>query len=140
VSIGSVAATRLIPRLPIDRLAVWANLLSVLASVVFLAVVLSGHLSVPLVIGPMMLFGVGAGIASPAALAQAVSVNPTVIGSASGLYGFSQMGVGAVCTALVGMGSNPALTAAVILVGAGVIGQGAFWIALHHRGWMGPKS
>ena len=140
VSIGSVAATRLIPRLPIDRLAVWANLLSVLASVVFLAVVLSGHLSVPLVIGPMMLFGVGAGIASPAALAQAVSVNPTVIGSASGLYGFSQMGVGAICTALVGMGSNPALTAAVILVGAGVIGQSAFWIALHHRGWMGPKS
>ena len=29
VWIGSVAATRLIPRLPIDRLAVWANLLSV---------------------------------------------------------------------------------------------------------------
>ena len=43
------------------------------------------------------------------------------------------MGVGAICTALVGAGSNPALTAAVILVGAGVIGQTAFWIALHHR-------
>ena len=37
VWIGSVAATRLIPRLPIDRLAVWANLLSVLASFAFLA-------------------------------------------------------------------------------------------------------
>jgi DHA1 family bicyclomycin/chloramphenicol resistance-like MFS transporter len=133
VWIGSVIATRLIPRTPIDRLAVWANLVSVLASFAFLAAVLSGHLSVPLAIGPMVLFGMGAGIASPAALSQAISVNPAVIGSASGLYGFSQMGVGAICTALVGAGSDPALTAALILVGAGVIGQIAFWTALHHR-------
>jgi DHA1 family bicyclomycin/chloramphenicol resistance-like MFS transporter len=133
VSIGSMAATRLIPRLPIDRLAVWANLLSVLASIVFLGAVLSGHLSVLLAIGPMIVFGMGAGVASPAALAQAVSVNPAVIGSASGLYGFSQMGVGAICATLVGAGSNPALAAAIILVGAGIVGQIAFWIALRAR-------
>ena len=112
---AACAATRLIPRLPIDRLAVWANLLSVLASLVFLGAVLSGHLSVLLAIGPMFVFGIGAGVASPAALTQAISVNPQVIGSASGLYGFSQMGVGAICTALVGLGSDPALAAAIIL-------------------------
>ena len=134
VWIGSVAATRLIPRLPIDRLAVWANMLSVVASFAFLAAVLSGHLSVLLAIAPMFFFGIGAGVASPAALTQAISVNPEVIGSASGLYGFSQMGVGAICTALVGTGSDPALAAALILVSAGVIGQIAFWIALRHRG------
>lgn len=133
VWLGSVAATRLIPRLPIDRLAVWANLLSVLASFTLLAVILSGHLSVLTIILPMFVFGIGAGIASPAALTQAISVNPEVIGSASGLYGFSQMGVGAICTALVGTGHDPALTAAIILVGAGVIGQAAFWLALRHR-------
>ncbi len=44
------------------------------------------------------------------------------------------MGVGAICTALVGMGSNPALTAAIILVSAGVIGRTAFWLALRYRG------
>jgi DHA1 family bicyclomycin/chloramphenicol resistance-like MFS transporter len=131
--LGTVAATRLIPRLPIDRLAVWANVLSVTASFVLLGVALSGQLSVPLVIGPMFFFAMGAGVASPAALTQAIGVNPQVIGSASGLYGFSQMGVGAICTALVGMGSDPALTTAVILVGAGIIGQAAFWIALHRR-------
>ena len=64
---------------------------------------------------------------------QAISVNPNVIGSASGLYGFSQMGVGAICTALVGLGSDPALTAAIILAVAGVIGQSSFWIALRYR-------
>ena len=36
--LGSVAATRLIPRLPIDKLAVWANVLSVLGALVFLGV------------------------------------------------------------------------------------------------------
>ncbi|MBV8406972.1 MAG: multidrug effflux MFS transporter [Alphaproteobacteria bacterium] len=131
--LGTVAATRLIPRLPIDRLAVWANVLSVTASFVLLGVALSGQLSVLAVIAPMFFFAMGAGVASPAALTQAIGVNPQVIGSASGLYGFSQMGVGAICTALVGTGSDPALTVALVLVGAGVIGQAAFWMALPRR-------
>lgn len=131
--IGSVLATRLIPRLPVDKLAVGANIVSVLGALVFLGAVLSGHLTVLLAIGPMFVFGIGAGIASPAALTQAISVNPHVIGSASGLYGFSQMGVGALCTALVGLGRDPALAAATILVTAGVIGQASFWIALRYR-------
>ena len=138
VWLGSVAATRLIPILPIDRLAVWANLLSVVASFTLLGGLLAGHLSVPMIMVPMFVFGLGAGVASPAALTQAISVNPAVIGSASGLYGFSQMGVGAICTALVAMGSNPALTAAVILVTAGVIGQTAFWLALRYRARTNP--
>ncbi|MBL6653609.1 MAG: multidrug effflux MFS transporter, partial [Reyranella sp.] len=131
VWIGSVAATRLIPILPIDRLAVWASLLSVFASFVLLGGILAGQLSVLMIMAPMFVFGMGAGVASPSAMTQAISVNPAVIGSASGLYGFSQMGVGAICTALVGMGSNPALTAATLRVAAGVIGQTAFWVALH---------
>ena len=131
--LGTVAATRLIPIFPIGRLTVFSNLLSVLASLVLLAVVLTGHLSVPLVIGPMFVFSMGVGVASPGALSQAISVNPSVIGSASGLYGFSQMGVGAVCTALTGLGSNPALSAAILLVTAGVIAQLSFWIALRPR-------
>jgi DHA1 family bicyclomycin/chloramphenicol resistance-like MFS transporter len=133
VWIGSMAATRLIPRLPIAKLAVWANMVSVLGAMVFLGAVLSHHLTVLLAIGPMFVFGMGAGIASPAALTQAISVNPHVIGSASGLYGFSQMGVGAICTALVALGQDPALTAAIILASAGVIGQISFWIALRYR-------
>jgi DHA1 family bicyclomycin/chloramphenicol resistance-like MFS transporter len=138
--LGSVAATRLIPRLPIDKLAVWANVVSVAAALVFLGAVLSNHLTVLLAIGPMFVFGMGAGVASPAALTQAISVNPQVIGSASGLYGFSQMGVGAICTALVGLGSDPALSAAIILATAGVIGQISFWIALRYRAPTTPAT
>ena len=105
-----------------------------LGAAAFLAAVLGGGmggpLGVPLVVLPMAFFTFGAGLASPAALTQAFSVNPLVAGSASGLYGFSQMGIGAICTSLAGLGGNPALAAAVVLVGAGVLAQVAFWVAL----------
>jgi DHA1 family bicyclomycin/chloramphenicol resistance-like MFS transporter len=68
-------------------------------------------------------------VASPAALTEAISVNRHVTGSASGLYGSTQMAVGALCTALVGLGADPALSASLVLVGAGIVGQAAFWIA-----------
>lgn len=133
VASGSMVATKLIPLVRIERLAIGASLVSVLASLTFLAVVLTGNLTVALVMGPMFVFGMGAGIAAPAALTQAMSVNPNVVGSASGLYGFAQMGVGALCTTLVAAGDNPALAAAVILAAAGLIGQLSFWIALGRR-------
>jgi len=70
----------------------------------------------------MFFFTLGAGIASPMALTEAVSVNPRVTGSAAGLYGFTQMAVGALCTAL---------------AGAGIVAQASFWIALGRGGERG---
>jgi MFS transporter, DHA1 family, multidrug resistance protein len=131
--LGSMMATQLIARVAMDRLMIRANLVSVLAAFTLLAVVLSAHLTVPLAVGSMFVFSVGVGVASPAALTQAMSVNPHVIGSAAGLYGFAQMGVGALCTAVAGIGSNPALAAALVLSAAGVIGQLSFWVAIRHR-------
>ncbi|MCG7360835.1 multidrug effflux MFS transporter [Roseomonas sp. ACRSG] len=131
VWLGSMLASRLMARrLPIPRVLVWANLVSVLGAFVFLGMVLSGRLSVFWTILPMFVFTLGAGIASPAALTQAISVDPQVIGSASGLYGFTQMAVGAVCTALAGLGQDPALAAALVLAGAGILSQLSFWVAL----------
>lgn len=130
VWVGSLLAGRLVQRLPLRRLMVGANLVSVLAAFTFLAVTLSGHLNVPLAVGLMFLFTLGAGTASPAALTEAISVNPHVIGSASGLYGSAQMVVGAICTALAGLGGNPALAAGIVLAGAGIIAQVSFAIAI----------
>jgi DHA1 family bicyclomycin/chloramphenicol resistance-like MFS transporter len=129
VWIGSVIASRLIGRLPIGRLMVQANLISVAAAALCLAALLLGVANVPLIVGTMLVFTIGVGVAAPAALTQAVSVNPLVIGSASGLYGFAQMAIGAVCTALAGIGDNPALAATLILTVAGIIAQAAFWLA-----------
>ncbi|MFT8244004.1 multidrug effflux MFS transporter [Roseomonas sp. BN140053] len=130
VTLGSVIANRLVARVGIERLLLRATLLGVGGAVLFLLAVLSGHLSVPLTLAPLLLFTVGCGVSSPLALTKAVGVNPKVIGSAAGLYGFGQMAIGALCTALAGVGGNPALAAAVVLVVAGVIGQLAFWTAL----------
>lgn len=133
VWLGSILASRLIPLIPMDRLLVRANLIGLAAVLVFLAAVLSGHLSVLSAIGPLFVFTVGVGVASPAALTQAISLNPLVIGSASGLYGFTQMAVGALCTALAGLGSNPALATALVLTAAGIVAQASFWVALRRR-------
>ena len=134
ISLGNALASRLVGRAPIRRLLVGANLVSIIAALAFLAAVLSGHLSVALSVGPMFFFTLGAGIASPMALTEAVSVNPHVIGSASGLYGFVQMAVGALCTALAAIGGNPALSTALVLACAGLAAQTSFWIALGVRG------
>jgi DHA1 family bicyclomycin/chloramphenicol resistance-like MFS transporter len=134
VWLGSFLTSHLIQRVRVDRLMIRSNALSVLAAFVLLGGVLSGHLSVALAVGTMFLFTVGAGMASPAALTQAISVNAQVIGSASGLYGSTQMAVGALCTALAGMGhQNPALAAALVLAGAGIVAQLSFAVALRHQ-------
>ena len=59
-----------------------------------------------------------------------MSVNPRAIGSASGLYGFTQFAVGAAATALGGVGSNPALAASMVLAGAAVTAQIGLRLAL----------
>jgi len=127
---GNLLTRRLVGRVSIERMLVGANALSVASAFALLGVVLAGALSVAAAVGLMMLFTLGIGMASPAALTKAVSVNPKVIGSASGLYGFAQMGVGAICTSLAGIGNDPALAAACVLAGAGVLSQVAFWVAL----------
>ncbi len=129
VWIGSMLASRLIAKMPIRRLLIGSNSISVIAAALFLASVLTGHLSVILTITTMFFFTLGVGVAAPAALTEAISVDPAIIGSASGLYGFVQMVVGALCTALVGFGSSPSLAAAIVLAGAGVVAQASFWIA-----------
>jgi DHA1 family bicyclomycin/chloramphenicol resistance-like MFS transporter len=130
---GSMMAARLIPHMRIERLAIGANVASVVAAIALLIAVLAGQLSVPLAVGAMFFYAVGAGAASPSAMTLAISVNARVIGSASGLYGFAQMGVGAIATAAAGLGENPALTAAVVLMTAGIVAQASFWIATRHK-------
>lgn len=65
-----------------------------------------------------------------AALGKALSVNPQLVGSASGLYGFTQMAIGALCAALAAVGRDPALAVALVLVVAATVGQLSFWLAL----------
>lgn len=132
-SLGTILATRLIPGVPISTLLTRSSLVSALAAFVFLGAALSSHLNVALAVVPMFVFTIGAGISSPTALTQALGINPRIIGSASGLYGAVQMGIGALCAGLVGLGRDPALAAGIVLATASVVGQLAFWIGARSR-------
>ena len=76
-------------------------------------------------------FMVGAGMASPFALSGAVSVNAHAIGAASGLYGFTQMAYGALCTVAVEVWHpGSVFTVAVVLLGSALLGQIALSVAV----------
>ena len=127
--LGSLIASRLIARFSLTKFVVVANALSVAAAASFLALLIFDRATLAGTIATMFVFGVGVGAAAPAALVKAISVNPRVTGTASGLYGSVQMAVGAALVALAGMGANPALASSLVLVGAGVVAQASFWIA-----------
>ena len=133
VWLGSMVTSRLIGKVPMDRVMVAGNALSAISAVSLLLIVLTGHVAVASIIVSMFFYTFGCGMAGPISLTLAVGVNPMVIGSASGLYGAVQMGVGALCTALAGLGSSPVLSTALVLAGAGLTGQFLFWMALRGR-------
>ena len=98
VSSGSFIANRL-SRFMTARAALrLANAVGMVGAVAFVALDALDWLSGPSVTAAVTLFMVGAGMASPFALAGSVSINPRAIGAASGLYGFFQMGYGMLCT------------------------------------------
>jgi DHA1 family bicyclomycin/chloramphenicol resistance-like MFS transporter len=101
VGSGSFLANRLSRIVGLRRGLRLANVLTIAGAALFGLFDLLDLLSAPAVTGAVTLFMVGAGMASPFALAGSVSVNPRTIGAASGLYGFFQMGYGMLCTVAV---------------------------------------
>lgn len=130
LSLGNALAGRLIGRVTVEHLMLRANALSLGSAVLLLSVLLAGVLQWWLVLALLLVFNVGVGMTSPAALTRTLSVHPELVGSAAGLYGAIQMVVGALCTAAVGLGHDPALAMATVLVVASVISQLGFRDAL----------
>ncbi|NML18160.1 multidrug effflux MFS transporter [Azohydromonas caseinilytica] len=127
MSIGNLLAARLAGRVQQARLMRRASALS-LASATLLLLAMS-WMAQPSAWGVAVLMGfhaMGAGLCSPAVSTKALSVDPRLTGSAAGLYGFTQMAIGALCSALAGWGSDPGISAALVLVGAGVVAQAVF--------------
>ena len=133
VSLGNATTSRLVRSHRPERVLLAANLLSLTSAVLLLGLALSGHLAVLPVVGLMFLFTAGAGASSPVAIAKAISVPPHLTGSAAGLYGFAQMSIGAVCTALVSLGSNPSIAAGAVLTLMAVIARLSFVQAIRHE-------
>ncbi len=124
VGLGGAIANRLSRRVTLRTGLRLANLTGILGASGFMLAELTGHLSVLTTVAPIAVFMVGAGMASPFALAGSVSANPQAIGAASGLYGFIQMSFGMLCTIVVESWSpGTVLPVATILLASVVTGQ-----------------
>ncbi|WP_213876119.1 multidrug effflux MFS transporter [Pseudomonas sp. dw_358] len=132
MSVGNALTRRLVRTVKMDRLLLCGCLISTVSATALLALVLSGHLNLPGMLGLMFTFTLGAGLCSPAALTRALGVDAGLVGSAAGLYGFAQMAAGALCTLLVGRFADPALGASAVLCGATLIGSASFLMALRY--------
>jgi MFS transporter, DHA1 family, multidrug resistance protein len=131
VAVGSFLANRVAGRIRVQVALRLANSFAIAGAALFMLADLLDMLSVMTVIAPVVLFMVGAGMASPFALAGAVSVNSHAIGAASGLYGFTQMAYGAFCTVIVETWHpGSVFTVAVVLLGSAVLGQAALSLAV----------
>ncbi|MFG5777857.1 multidrug effflux MFS transporter [Comamonas sp. J-3] len=126
VALGNVLTRSLIRRWSLDRVMLIGNTLSLVCAAALLLQVLSGHLSINGTLLSMAGVTMGAGLASPTALARALGIHPDLTGSAAGVYGFTQMLIGGICTLAAGLGSNPALSAAVVLLVASILAQIGF--------------
>lgn len=128
-SVGNVLTRRLSGRWPLERLMFIGAGLGLSMATTLLVVAHFGWLTAPWLIAITVTMTFGAGLASPAALASALSVIPSLTGAAAGFYGFGQMALGALGTLLVGFGDDPVLSCAVTQIGFTTLALASFAVA-----------
>ena len=99
---GNFIAARLAVKVGARRLVLAGSLVNLTGVLVMGGVALAGEFSALGIFLPMCIVAAGNGLGMPNGIAAAISVNPRLAGSASGLLGFLQMSVGAVATVAVG--------------------------------------
>lgn len=127
---GNAITGRLIRRVSIDRLMLTGNFICMASAALLVGTFVSDALTLGGTFTLMLFFTCGSGMASPAALTKSISVDLQHVGAAAGLYGCGQMVVGGLCTMLAAIGQNPGWSAALVLLGAALLGQLAFWMGL----------
>jgi len=128
VCLGNLISVRLASRTGLNRVMLIASVLSLTCSVALVAQLALGFATALGVMAAMFVYCIAAGLCSPAVVTKAMSINRSVAGSASGIYGFGQMIIGALCTAAVGLGNDHGLAAASVLLVTAVIAQLAFQV------------
>ncbi|WP_068084259.1 MFS transporter [Novosphingobium rosa] len=139
--IGSIAASRLAHRLRTESLLMAGGLCVSASAFCLLLLVSQGWLTVPALVAIMGLFLFGVGLSGPPALTLAISVNPLATASGSGIYGATQMAVGAICSLGGALSGDPALGAARTVAMAAGLGLVAMAVnaMLHRRSAARPE-
>lgn len=120
VALGSFIANRLSKRVNLVTGITVSNGFVLAGALAFATANLTDLITIPVLMGTMFVFMIGAGMTSPFALAGSISADARLIGSASGLYGFFQMGFGMLCTIVVELWTPSAIhpVSTILLVSA----------------------
>ena len=101
--IGNFVSAKAGRMIGIDRLIRAGNWLALIATGLAGFTMAAGHWTAWALFGPMMVTGFANGLSIANAQAGAVSINPTLAGTASGLAGFTQMFIAALVSQCVGV-------------------------------------
>ena len=119
---GAIAASRLAGRVAVRHAAQAGNAVCIVGALTLLVVDRGGWLGVGTLLGPLIVYAVGVGLLAPNAVAGLMNVDPRAAGSASSLYGFTQMAVGAAFSLLVALWHDGSATpVATVLLAAGLV-------------------
>lgn len=125
--VGAGLAGRLAGRVAVRHAARAGNALCIAGGLALLVVDQGGLLGVRTLLGPLILYGVGVGLMAPNAMAGLMNVDPRAAGSASSLYGFTQMAFGAGFSLVVALWHDGTATpVAAVLLAAGLVA--ALWL------------
>jgi DHA1 family bicyclomycin/chloramphenicol resistance-like MFS transporter len=131
---GSFFAARMSVRMGPERMLVLGTLMGLGGTVLMVALTAlfgAGQWSLFL---PMALAAAGNGVGNPNGVAAAISVDPRAAGTASGLLGALQMGVGAIATVMVGaVQGSSALPMTLILLGFAIASLMTLALAVRGR-------
>jgi DHA1 family bicyclomycin/chloramphenicol resistance-like MFS transporter len=103
---GNFTAARITRRVGIDRMILIGSALSLVGTSLVAGLLLSLPWAPVLLFGPMMLTSYANGLAMPNGQAGAISVDPALAGTASGVAGFAQLLCAALVSQAVGMVQN----------------------------------
>ncbi|WP_106477539.1 multidrug effflux MFS transporter [Phytohalomonas tamaricis] len=121
---GSLAGARLAPRVGAHRLVIAGATLLALAGALMVSVVLLGVGSPATLIGPQLVYAIGAGFIMPQLIAGALMPFHHMAGTAAALLGFIQMSAAGITSALVGRlynGTALPMAFVIMLAGAGAL-------------------
>lgn len=101
--LGNFTTARLGKRFGLDYLISAGSLLSFFGTVCILGLMMAGHWTPAALFGPMIVVAFANGLSIANAQAGAISVEPDLAGTASGIAGFAQMSTAALVSQAVGM-------------------------------------
>ncbi|MBU0723652.1 MAG: multidrug effflux MFS transporter [Alphaproteobacteria bacterium] len=131
---GSFIAGRLTMRYGVDRMIAIGIAISSAGVLALIAGLIFQPFSLVALFGPMGVIAMGNGTSQPSGVSGAVSVDPTLAGSASGLLGFLQMALGGLLTLILGhVLSDSAGPLVFMMIACTVLGLAAFLMVRRSR-------